>query len=308
MQKHALEVKNVSKMYNGKYVLRNINFNIYPGEIFGLIGPKGAGKSALIRLIMGMAKPTDGEISVFGLPMANSSIKALENVGAVMQDASLYNFMTAKQNIAYYAKLMPNISPARVYDVLSMFDLEDKMNQLVKTFSLDMKKRLNFAQALLNEPKLLILDDPSYGLTDKSLLNLRQILKSLALEKNTAILITGHTLSEVDLLCDTVAFMDQGSIIESRTKSKLIEEISDNSKYRIVLNYPNYSAKLLYLKYDIPVEVAGNSILIPYDEELLEEVKDALSSRDIQIYDIKEETKSLENIFIDIIKTKNLKK
>lgn len=308
MQKHALEVKNISKMYNGKYVLRNINFNIYPGEIFGLIGPKGAGKSVLIRLIMGMAKPTDGEINVCGLPMANSSVKALENVGAVMQDASLYNFMTAKQNMNYYAKLLPNISYSRVNDVLAMFDLEDKMNQLVKTYSLDMKKRLNFAQALINEPKLLILDDPSYGLTEKSLLNLRQILKSLALEKNTAILITGHTLSEVDLLCDTVAFMDQGSIIESRTMSKLIEEISDNSKYRIILNYPNYSAKLLYLKYDIPVEVAGNSILIPYDDELLEEVKEALSSRDIQIYDIKEETKSLENIFIDIIKTKNLKK
>lgn len=304
MSKHALEVKNVSKMYDGKYVLRNINLNIYPGEIFGVIGPKGAGKTTLIRIITGMAKPTDGSVSICGFSVENEFEKAINNVGATLRNTNMYNYMTAKQNISYYARLYPEVSQSRVSDVLNMVGINPDSEELVTNFTPDQKQRLNLAQSIVHEPKLIILDDPTFGMEEESVIKMRQILKALAVEKNVAVLITGHTLSEVELICDTIAFVDQGSIIEMRTISKIIQQINQESKYRINVNYPNYSAKMIYLKFNIPVEVAGNSILIPCDEELLEEVKEALTIRDIQIYGIKEESKSLEDIYVDILKNK----
>ena len=308
MLKQTLEIRNVSKMYNDKYVLRNINLNIYPGEIFGIIGPKGSGKTTLVRIITGMAKPTNGDVCVCGYSILKDFEQAMQNIGAAHRNSDMYNYMTAKQNISYYARLFPLLSPSRIDDVLEMVGLENKTNQLVKNFNSDQRQRLNLAQAILHNPKLVVLDDPTFGMNETTIVKMRQILKSMAIEQNVSVLITGHTLNEVELICDNVAFLDQGTIVETKTMNNIMQDISNDSKYRILVNYPNYSAKMIYLKYNVPVEVAGNSILIPYDDELLEEVKESLMVRDIQIYDIKEETKSLEDIYLDIMKLRNIKK
>ncbi len=302
---HILEVKNVSKMYGTKYVLKNININISKGEIFGFIGPNGAGKSTLMRIITGMTTPSDGQVFICGHSVQKDFEKAINNIGATIENTNLYGYMTAKQNLTYFASLYPNISKDRVIDTLEIVGLKDRMNEPVKNYSLGMRQKLGLAQAMLHEPQLLVLDEPTNGLDAESVIKLRQILRKLVAEKNIAILLSSHNLSEVEQLCDTVAFVDHGSIIETRTMNKIKQETSNSARFRITLNYPNYSAKMIYLKFNIPVEVAGNSILVPCQETLLPKIIDALRVRDIQIYAINVETKSLEDVYIDIIKTHN---
>lgn len=300
---HVLEVKNVSKMYGTKYVLKNININISKGEIFGFIGPNGAGKSTLMRIITGMTTPSDGQVFICGHSVQKDFEKAIANIGATIENTNLYGYMTAKQNLTYFASLYPNVSKDRVVDTLEIVGLKDRMNEPVKNYSLGMRQKLGLAQAMLHEPELLVLDEPTNGLDAESVIKLRQILRKLVAEKNIAILLSSHNLSEVEQLCDTVAFVDHGSVVETRTMNKIKQETSDSARFRITLNYPNYSAKMIYLKFNIPVEVAGNSILVPCQETLLPKIIDALRVRDIEIYAINVETKSLEDIYIDIIKT-----
>ena len=302
---HVLEVKNVSKMYGTKYVLKNININISKGEIFGFIGPNGAGKSTLMRIITGMTTPSDGQVFICGHSVQKDFEKAIANIGATIENTNLYGYMTAKQNLTYFASLYPNVSKDRVVDTLEIVGLKDRMNEPVKNYSLGMRQKLGLAQAMLHEPELLVLDEPTNGLDAESVIKLRQILRKLVAEKNIAILLSSHNLSEVEQLCDTVAFVDHGSVVETRTMNKIKQETSDSARFRITLNYPNYSAKMIYLKFNIPVEVAGNSILVPCHETLLPKIIDALRVRDIEIYAINVETKSLEDIYIDIIKTHN---
>ncbi len=302
---HILEVKNVSKMYGTKYVLKNININISKGEIFGFIGPNGAGKSTLMRIITGMTTPSDGQVFICGHSVQKDFEKAISNIGATIENTNLYGYMTAKQNLTYFASLYPNVSKDRVIDTLEIVGLKDRMNEPVKNYSLGMRQKLGLAQAMLHEPQLLVLDEPTNGLDAESVIKLRQILRKLVAEKNIAILLSSHNLSEVEQLCDTVAFVDHGSIIETRTMNKIKQETSNSARFRITLNYPNYSAKMIYLKFNIPVEVAGNSVLVPCQETLLPKIIDALRVRDIQIYAINVETKSLEDVYIDIIKTHN---
>lgn len=252
-----------------------------------------------------MTTPSDGQVFICGHSVQKDFEKAINNIGATIENTNLYGYMTAKQNLTYFASLYPNISKDRVIDTLEIVGLKDRMNEPVKNYSLGMRQKLGLAQAMLHEPQLLVLDEPTNGLDAESVIKLRQILRKLVAEKNIAILLSSHNLSEVEQLCDTVAFVDHGSIIETRTMNKIKQETSNSARFRITLNYPNYSAKMIYLKFNIPVEVAGNSILVPCQETLLPKIIDALRVRDIQIYAINVETKSLEDVYIDIIKTHN---
>jgi len=300
-----LEVKNVSKVYGTRYVLRNINFNIFAGEIFGFIGPNGAGKSTLMRIITGMSTPTDGDVKICGYSVQQDFEKAIINIGATIENTNLYGYMTAKQNLTYYASLYTNVSPSRIIETLELVGLKDRMNDPIKDYSLGMRQKIGLAQALLHEPKLLILDEPTNGLDAESVIHLRQILRTLAAERNIAVLLSSHNLSEVEQLCDTIAFVDHGSVIETQTMNKIKKETSESSRFKIRLNYPNYSAKMIFLKFNVPVEVVGDSVLVPCEDTLLPKILDALRARDIQVYAINVETKSLEDLYIDIIKSHN---
>ena len=304
MLEHILEVKNVSKMYGAKYALRNINFNIFSGEIFGIVGPKGSGKSTLMHIIAGLVHPTEGEVNIAGVSVENNFEKAVAMLGSCLDNVNMYKYMTAKQNLTYTAKLYSNMSKQHIIDTLNVVGLQNHINESVSQFSPSMVQQLALAQALVHQPKLVILDEPLKNLNDNLISRFNQILRSLSIEKKMSFLISSNNLSDIEKLCDTVAFFDNGTILETRTMNKIKQDLNANSRYRITLNYPNYSAKTIYLKYSIPVEVAGNSLLVPYDKKMLSQIVESLRARDIQIYDIKAESKTLEDIYIDILKSR----
>ena len=302
MSEKILEVKNVTKTYGNRKALRNVTFEVFAGEIFGFIGPNGAGKSTLMKIISGLTQPTTGEVLICGKSVQKDFEKAIINLGAMLENCQLYPYMTGIQNLNYYAKLYKNIPQKRINEIVELVGMTARINDKVKTYSLGMRQRLALAQALLHYPKLIILDEPTNGLDVSGVMELRQILRTLSAKTNISILISSHVLSEMEQLCDTVAIVDHGSILDIRTLDDLHRANRDSQKLRIRVNYPNYASKLIYLKFDLPVEKAGNTILVPFNPATAQRIIESLEQRNIKIYGTKLETKSLEDIYIDILK------
>ena len=304
MSQKILEIIRLSKTYRNRQVLRNLNFEVYAGEIFGFIGPNGAGKSTLIRIICGLTPPTSGDVLICGKSIQSEFEKAIANVGAVMENCELYSYMTGKQNLQYYAGLIKGVTKSDIDRVTNLVGLENRINDRVKTYSFGMRQRLSLAQALLNNPKLLILDEPTNGLDVNGIIELRQTLKILAAKQNMAIFVSSHILAEMEQICDTVAIFDHGNILELRTLAYL-QNASGNSKHlQIKVDYPNYAGKILNLKFGVNVELAGNSVLVPYIPEFTQDYIQALRQRDVTIFGVDVISKNLEDIYLEILKAR----
>jgi len=302
MSEKVLEVINVTKQYGDRTALRKVNFEVFAGEIFGFIGPNGAGKSTLMRIISGLSIPTEGEVLICGKSVQKQFEQAIINLGAMLENCQMYPYMTGMQNLNYYARLYHKIPQKRIEEIVELVGMSARIHDKVKTYSLGMRQRLTLAQALLHRPKLLILDEPTNGLDVAGVMELRQVLRTLSAKTNISILISSHVLSEMEQLCDTVAIVDKGSILDIRTLDDLHRTNKDAQRLCIRVNYPNYASKLIYLKFDLPVEKAGNSIFVPFDPATVQRIMDALEQRNIKVYGTKLETKSLEDIYIDILK------
>ena len=292
----------LSKSYGDRKVLRNLNFEVYAGEIFGFIGPNGAGKSTLIRIISGLTPPTEGEVFICGDSVQKNFERAVSHIGVVMENCQLYSYMTGRQNLNYFASLVKGITKDNIENVIRTVGLENRIDDRVRTYSYGMRQRLGLAQALLNNPKLLILDEPTNGLDVNGVIELRRTLKILSAKNNMGIFISSHVLSEMEQLCDTVAVFDRGSILEMRTMDDFRNDSGAQKRFRIRVDYPNYAGKIISLKYGLDVELAGNSVLIPYIPNKYNDIISYPNRRNLTIYGTTVVSKSLEDIYLEILK------
>lgn len=300
-----LELKHISKKYKKRTVLNDISFDIYPGEIFGFLGPNGAGKTTLIRIICGMTPPTTGEVFICGNSVQKNFEKAVVNLGAMIENCQVYNYMTGYQNLVYYANLYGKIDHQKIDEIVEVVGMTSRIHDKVRTYSYGMRQRIGLAQALLHSPKLLVLDEPTNGLDANGVIELRQTLKILSAKQKIAILVSSHILSEMEQICDTFAVVDNGRILQIRSIDDS-QNSSDKDKHiAISVNYPNYACKTINTEFGIFPEIAGNCVLIPYDQKLLEKVIQVLRNKNIAIYDTKIETKTLEELYLDILKKNN---
>ncbi|MBR4270955.1 MAG: ABC transporter ATP-binding protein [Clostridia bacterium] len=302
MSNTVLEIKNVSKYYGSKQIIKNLSFEIYEGEVFGFIGPNGAGKSTLIRILCGLTPPTTGTVTICGYSLSKQFEKAMDNLGVVMENCKLYPYMTGMQNLKYFASLTKKCSASELYDLIEMVGLTNRIYDKVSTYSLGMLQRLNLAQALLDKPKFLVLDEPTNGLDVNGVIDLRQILRSIARKNDIAIFISSHVLSELEQICDTVAIFDNGAILELRTLADLKEQNSTSKSIQIQVDYPNYACKIIYQQFKVSPELAGNSIILPYNSVKMGAVISALKRQGLTIFSADVTTKSLEEIYLDVIK------
>lgn len=236
----VLEFNNVTKTYNANSgakkmpltAVKNVSFEVNGGEVVGFIGPNGAGKSTAIKMITGLATPSSGEISIMGYDIVKNRVAAIKNVGAIIENPDMYVDWTAFENLKYFASLTPKseedtlhsakeIMQQRISDMLSMVGLFERRNDKVKKFSLGMKQRLGIAQALLNKPKLLILDEPANGLDPMGIKDMRDIVTHLAHDLGLAVLISSHQLAEMQLMCDRFLIINKGEIIATPTAMDL---------------------------------------------------------------------------------------
>jgi len=180
----VLKVSNLTKKFGNRTAVDNISFDVYEGEIFGFLGPNGAGKTTAIRMITGLAKPTSGDVFVCGNSITKHFEKAIVNIGGIIENPEMYKNLTGMENLKYYASLYPKIKKDRIDEVVHLVGMENRINDKVKTYSLGMRQRIGIAQALLHNPKLLILDEPTNGLDPNGVLEMRNFLKTIAFEKN----------------------------------------------------------------------------------------------------------------------------
>ncbi|MEZ4507744.1 MAG: ABC transporter ATP-binding protein [Thermomicrobiales bacterium] len=216
----AIDVRNLSKHYGAVRAVDDISFSVERGEIFGLLGHNGAGKTTTIRMMTGRTKPTGGSVRIAGFDAVTQLEQIKPLINLVFEDQNLYERMSGQDNLAFFAKLY-GVPKSRVSTLLDRVGLDaEARKRKVKTYSSGMKQRLLIARALINDPKILFLDEPTRGLDPSSARELRQIVREMS-EQGTTVVLCTHYMEEADELCDRVAFMSSGKIVAMDTPQEL---------------------------------------------------------------------------------------
>lgn len=217
MMKSILELESVSKKVKGKYLIRNVSLQVEKGTICGLLGPNGAGKTTIIRMLTGLIRPTEGDIFIHKQSVVKNREFALRNVGAIVESPIFFPYMTGRENLKNLARLHDNIpkqeANEKVLEVLKITGLDHRANEKVRTYSLGMKQRLGIAQALLGDPELLILDEPSNGLDPIGMRELRELILTLKNQYGKTILISSHLLDELQKVCNQIVIVREGELV-----------------------------------------------------------------------------------------------
>lgn len=212
---HAMQLQNVTKIINGKRIVDNVSFSVSKGEVLGLLGPNGAGKTTTMRMMVGLSSLTEGDVFIEGHSIKDAYSQAIAHVGAIIETPDLYPFLSGYHNLLHYANMMPGGVPVRdIYAIVEQVRMSERIHDKVSTYSLGMRQRLGLAQALLHKPSVLILDEPTNGLDPTGIHELRTYLRQLAKEQEVAVLISSHQLAEMQLICDRVAIMQHGRLID----------------------------------------------------------------------------------------------
>lgn len=287
----VLKVEKLNKSFGKKKVLTDVSFTIKEGDILGFVGPNGAGKTTTIKLILGLQKIDSGKVYINGYNLKTDFEKALEKVGAIVENPDSYMYLSGRDNLKLNKNMYHNITNEDILNVTKAVGLEKRINDKVKKYSLGMRQRLSIANALLNKPKLLILDEPTNGLDPMGIKELRNLLKKLS-EERIAILISSHNLRELETFCNRICIIKNG-VINSETSLKTLKEVKDVYIVKI-----NDTSKINTLFKEVEI-IDEESFKIHLEEDNLNHVLKKLLDNNYQIYEVKKEELSLEDAFLN---------
>ncbi|MFL8799484.1 MULTISPECIES: ABC transporter ATP-binding protein [unclassified Clostridioides] len=301
-----VRVNNITKRFNDKLALDNISFSVKEGEIFGLIGPNGAGKSTLINIITNLMLPNSGNIQINGLDLSKDYIKAKSIIGLVPQELALIETLTPFDNLEYfgaYYGLKGKLLQERITEALEVTGLTDVKKKKVKKLSGGMQRRLNIGIALLNHPKILILDEPTVGVDPQSRNHIFNFIKNISEKQKTTVIYTSHYMEEVEHLCSKIFIMDEGKEIAFGDNDYLKSLVSTNTK--LIMEIKNINAQLIFdLKNTNGViSILENNSLLELDIDKKLQLTDVLSVVDknnSKITRISYEEPSLEDVFLNL--------
>ena len=301
MKEVILKTYNITKKYGNQVAVNNVNMTIKKGEIYGFIGQNGAGKTTLIRLITGLIHKTGGEIELLGATGENELNKSRTMVGSLIETPSFYTNMTARENLEV-SRLVRNIPGKKCIDeVLELVGLKDVEKKKVKNFSLGMRQRLGIANALMGNPKLLILDEPINGLDPMGIVEIRELLKKINKEKDMTILISSHILSELSELATTYGIISNGKLIEEITA----EELAEKCRQYIDLKVDDTSRAVTLLERELGIsdyEVKKKKKIKVFSNlENVGEVNSILSKSGVIVQSISIKGENLEEYFMNKI-------
>lgn len=214
MQK-VLEVSGLTKLYKNGRGVKDINFIVNPGEVFGFLGPNGAGKTTVMKCITALNRFDSGEVKILGNDLKTNFEEALKNVGSIVETADVYEYMSAYNNLKFISRFYKGINEKEINDILEIVHLTEYRHEKSKNFSLGMKQRLALAMALLPNPSLVILDEPTNGLDIEGTIEMRNLITKLAKEENVTFFISSHQVHEIELMCDRVSIIYNGSLINA---------------------------------------------------------------------------------------------
>lgn len=228
MSEYVIETKNLTKQYGTQKSVANLNIHVRRGRIYGLLGRNGAGKTTTMKMMLGLAQPTTGEVLIWGKPLRGNERKILPRIGSLIEAPGFYPNLTATENLCIFAALRGMPNSHAIKDALDLVGLPYKDKKLFSQYSLGMKQRLAIALAIMHDPELLILDEPINGLDPVGIAEVRSFIRRLCDEKEKTILISSHILSEISMLADDIGIIDKGVLLEEESLAELEQK---NGKY-----------------------------------------------------------------------------
>lgn len=245
MNNFVIETKQLTKVYGEQDVVKAVNIHVKKGRIYGLLGRNGAGKTTIMKMILGLTPITSGKVDVFGQDIKGREKQVFPRIGAIIETPGFYPNLTGTENLEIFAKLRGTVGPNAVKKALEVVGLPYKDKKLFSKYSLGMKQRLGIANAILHDPELLILDEPTNGLDPIGIAEMRNFIKELSVERGKTILISSHILSEIALLADDIGIIDHGLLLEENSMKELkkknrkyiLLQVSDVSKAALILEH-----------------------------------------------------------------------
>lgn len=283
MSDFLIETKKLTKVYGEQTVVNSVNLHVSKGRIYGLLGRNGAGKTTIMKMILGLTAITSGEIDVFGKNVKGYEKQTYPRIGAIIETPGFYPNLTGTENLEIFAKLRGTTTPNAVKNALEVVGLPYKDKKLFSKYSLGMKQRLGIANAILHDPELLILDEPTNGLDPIGIAEVRDFIKDMSEKQGKTILISSHILSEIQLLADDIGIIDHGVLLEESSMEELQKK---NSRY-ILLQVSDVPKSVLILERQFGIKdysVQDEHTLRLYDTSLdMAEVNKALVMQEVSV-------------------------
>ena len=290
----VLSIRDLSKKLGKKQILRGITLDVYPGEIFGFLGPNGSGKTTTIKLMLGLLRIEEGSISICGHDVLSEFEQAMDNIGGIIENPEMYKYLTGRENLLQYARMYGTPDERRIDELISLVRLDHAANEKISRYSLGMRQRLGIAQALINRPKLVVLDEPTNGLDPAGIKELRDILKELAHKENASVFISSHQLAELDQLCDRVGIIDHGVLLDTMTIDE-VRNTGDGSLITVDVapGHPLPEELKGTFSYTGPGQLTAT---IPHDK--IPEAVRTLTLCGFDIYSVSSVKHSIEDVFL----------
>ena len=295
-----IEINSLTKKFKALTAVDNLNLSVYRGDVFGFLGPNGAGKSTTIRMLLSLITPTSGEINIFGMELNSNRNKILKRIGASVEKPDFYGYLSAYKNLEILGSPYGvDVSKKRIMSILELVGLDKRYKSKVKTFSHGMKQRLGLAQALLHEPDLIILDEPTTGLDPQGMKEIRELIVHLSKDKGKTIFLSSHILSEVEIVANRMIIIDKGkTIVEGE-----VESLLKSSNLHTIFSVDDAEKAIGILKnseLNISAEHQTDSrILVSVEKVNIPFVIQSLSNNGINIYSVVP-SNSLEDYFLSL--------
>lgn len=300
-----LQTKGLSKNINGKSVVSDVDIHISKGEIYGFLGPNGAGKTTVMKMITNLWKPTSGTIEIFGKILTPKSYEVLKRMGSIIEFPTFYEHMTGRENLQLHCEYMGYYNMDSIENSLKMLDLNTAADQPVKNYSLGMKERLGIARAIMCKPELLILDEPTNGLDPAGMKQIRDLLKALCLEYGITVMISGHILSEIESIADTIGIIHHGKMV----KEISMQDIEEMNLAYIELSVKDEKRAAYVLSDKLGVrnfKIFDNGKIRIYGSEIsIQQVNRILTLNEVDVMGIGKKAETLEDYFLKLTREVN---
>lgn len=297
----VLSAEGLTKRFGKREVVSQVSFELSAGEVFGFLGPNGAGKTTTIRMLVGLARPDRGQVRIAGFDLQRDFAKAMSHVGCIVESTDLYPYLTGRENLIHFARMLPDGAEKRIPDLARLVFLDTRLDDRVATYSLGMRQRLGLAQALLGEPDLLILDEPANGLDPAGIREIRELVRHLAHDRGIAVFVSSHLLSEVEQTCDRVAIIHRGRTLAMGPVKELLE--SRGAERLLFRASPSVRAEEILAPFGrtgasrIEGEEAVSSD-VPHEK--VPAALAALASAGVLVYGVERQSSTLEEIFLEV--------
>ena len=294
----AIETRNLTKRFGERTAVDQVDLQVRRGDIFGFLGQNGAGKSTTIRMLLGLIRPTQGSVSLLGHSIPDQRQPALRKVGAIVDAPAFYEYLTGQQNLEAFSALSGRVSRQRYEEVVRWVHLTGRQHDKVRIYSHGMRQRLGLAQALLPNPELLILDEPTDGLDPQGIREIRQLIGQLAREQDLTIFLSSHLLHEVERTCSRIAIIDSGRLLYQGSVDELLK-----SEVRFRIRTDRCDQAYQFLSSDLKLAVSRNGdslFLLKARDADIAAINAALVQHGFQVFEISRHAPTLEDIYFQL--------